>query len=139
MIPSSTKIPYYVAKRISVKTGAKLVEGVFDKQAVGNYLAFNVSSAPKKHRQDIQRQLSRWRNIPTDKISLKKVAPKIRKYFPPLVLNTKFNVSNLTGTCILVDDLFASGSTLISARDELKKQSVHIVDAVCLLGGLEVT
>ena len=138
IIPSSTKIPYYVAKRISVKTGAQLIEGVFVKQTVKNFLTFNIENAPNKHHRDIKRQLSTWRKIPDEKISLKKVSPKIRKYFPPLVLDPQFNLSLLQGTCILVDDLFASGSTLISARDELQKQYINISDAVCLLGELKV-
>ena len=138
IIPSSTKIPNYVAKRISVKTGAQLVEGVFVKQTVRNFLAFNFSNAPKRLHRDIKRQLSTWSKIPNEEISLKKVSPKIRKYFPPLVLDSKFNLSLLDGNCILVDDLFASGSTLISARDELQQQSINVSDAVCLLGELKV-
>ena len=138
IIPSSTKVPYYVARRIAVKTGAQLVEGVFVKQSVNSFLEFDLKNAPKKDQSEIKRQLSTWKKIPNEKISLKSVKPKIRKYFPPLALNSQFDVSLLQGNCILVDDLFASGSTLVSARDELQKQSINISDAICLLGELKL-
>lgn len=137
--PSSSKIAWYVGRSIQIRTQAALYSNVFRKKKVSSYLNLQLSQVAKKHQADVKKQLSTWKKIPNAEISLKKIPKKIRHYFPPLELLPTFNISHLKGNIIVVDDLFASGTTLTCAQSVLGSHSINVTGGVCLLGELKLS
>lgn len=70
-------------------------------------------------------------------LSLKGIPPKYRYLFQPLVINQPLASNSLQHIC-LVDDLLASGTTLLDARAQLSHAlgSTVIFSAVCLFSGI---
>lgn len=137
--PSSSKIAWYVGRSIQIRTNAVLYPNVFRKKKVSSYLNLQLSQVARKHKVHVKKQLSTWRKIPNAEISLKKIPKNIRHYFPPLALLPTFNVSKVTGNTIIVDDLFASGTTLTCAQSVLGSHSINVTGGVCLLGELKLS
>lgn len=139
-MPSSHKLSTWLARRFSEITGIHIIEGVLqkvDSDALEQQLLldrFNQQLIPHKARTNIMNAVkhSRRNNVP---FSISQVATHYRKYLTPVLLvDTDFSDKS---RILLVDDLFASGRTLIAAKNEILRQHPHLkIEALCLFSPL---
>ncbi len=137
-LPSSHQINEYLARRIARKCPeAKVSKGFFEKKTVQEIiydveLIETTSTRLQKEKLNLLNKLNKTpaRNY----FSMKKLqSHRLRKKIQPLKLvNTDVKDQKI----LLVDDLLASGATLVNAYNLLKEHKVQEISAICLFSGL---
>ncbi len=140
VLPSSSNIAKEVAQRVSrVLVEDLIVQDVFEKRSVGEVIDdIDITVIANKDRQKgIKRQLSKLQKIDRDRtFSMKNIPPKVREYFSPIKLQSKFDFSSYKNI-LIVDDLLATGNSIRSARDIILSQNDKVkVEGLCLFSGL---
>lgn len=140
-MPSSTTVPYFLARRISRHFRSTFYNDVFIKctveEVINNY--FNEEVNKKElHIKPIKRTLSELQKLPPNTIfTMKKIPNKIRHYFSPWKINPDFDINRLNHyNIILIDDLLSTGTTLNTATIELNRSGLACSTAICLLSNL---
>lgn len=138
-----------VAKRFSIKIHRKIRQDsliftdVFTKKTIeevyNDLVLLQVGAKDRKDLIALRRDLeTRVAREPKTIFSMKEIAKKYRKFIKPLKYNPEYIVelSQLKGkSIVLVDDLLASGSTLVSAYELLLDREItENIEAICLLG-----
>lgn len=138
-MPSSHNISWLLASRLSRKLGAELVDDFLVKSTFGSVLAsFNKAAVKRRDLRKINAALHTMQQYPDTIMSLKHIDPSIRRYFSPVEYNASSRLHQLDGRVILVDDLLATGTTLVAARDIVNMKGGICEEAVCLLSGIHV-
>jgi predicted amidophosphoribosyltransferase len=135
VIPSSHNISGILAKRIKNRLGIPLLNNLLRKSNSTDVFqqVNNDSSIPHSAKVNIMNAVKKS-NTNKAPFSLSDVGTKYRSYVNP-VASTK-NVL-LGSRVLLVDDLFATGTTLITARDVLLASNPNlIIDSLCLFSPL---
>jgi len=117
-MPSSHKISYYLAKRVSSFFHGSVVECDFFSKASDSDV-YNKINDDNDIPHDARVNIINAINISREKevsFSIGDVNTKFRKYVNPLVFNGGYFEGK---KILLVDDLFATGATLISAKNHL--------------------
>lgn len=135
-MPSSHGISLGLAKRIQRQIpNSVLAPHLFSKrncQQVYNDL-ITIQNPPKSY--EFKQLLASLKKNPNLPLSLKEVDVKLRKHTNPLTLNGPLPIAG--APVLLVDDLLATGTTLVCARDLLCGANVGLnVSGLCLLSGL---
>lgn len=145
VMPSSKPI----AKRFSIKIQRKLgldiliLTDVFTKKTIeevyNDLIVLQVKQEDRKDLIALRRALEpKLAREPKTIFSMKEIVKKHRKFIKPLKYNPEFIVElpHLKGkSIVLVDDLLASGSTLVSAYELLLDREItNNIEAICLLG-----
>lgn len=136
-MPSSHKIAWMLANRVQrIVSGSVVVTNVFQKKKCSQvYEELQRITPSKKHESEFKQLLAALKKTPTLDFSLKEVKVDLRKFTIPLLLS----VSSLPKhtTILLVDDLMATGQTLLSARDLLSECYPHSeIKGLCLLSSV---
>lgn len=138
-LPSSSRTNLYFARRVARKFNAQLVENIFIKKTVGEVITDleNLGTLTGSMEKERIMVLHNLRKSPAGKpFAMKEVRNKnFRKRIQPLKVA---NISAIgEGPVLLVDDLYASGSSLACARILLINQGVESdIEAICLCSGL---
>lgn len=137
-LPSSHRINEYLARRIARKCPKATIEcDFFGKKTVAEVIndLEQVEILSKSLKRDVKQLLNRLNKAPPSKhFSMKDVHNhKVRKMIQPIKLIA--DISNNTGKVLLVDDLLASGTTLLNAYNLLKNKNIN-ASAICLFSGL---
>lgn len=139
-IPSTSPFCGTFARLVSRVSGAPILEPSFlRKRRIGEVLAA-IQANPPRVRAGLKgaytSQLHTWQGLnPDADYQAKEVETKLRLLFEPFTLDGA--APDLTGKrVLLVDDLFATGSSLVAIRDILKGQLSAEVCGVCFLSGL---
>lgn len=145
VMPSSQPI----AKRFSIKIHRRIglngviLTDVFTKKTLeevyNDLVLLQVKTKDRKDLITLRRELeTRVAKEPKTIFSMKEVAKKYRKFIKPLKYKPEFlgELNQLKGkSIVLVDDLLASGSTLVSAYELLLDREItEDIEAICLLG-----
>lgn len=134
-MPSSHRIADILATRLSRKTGVPICNGLFRKSTANDVADMVNTDRDMPHNAKLNIfsaiQLATTEQRP---FSLGDVKTEFRHYIRPLSLSGDIgNDQNI----LLVDDLFASGKTLMTARDELLGCASGLtIDALCLFSPL---
>ena len=132
VLPSSSNVAKGLSKRVSRYFAKDLLfQDVFEKQSIDIVLN-------KSKQKELKRQLSKLQKADRDKtFSMKNVPPKVREYFSPIKLQSKFDFSRYKNI-LIVDDLLATGNSIQSARDIILTQNSKAkVEGLCLFSGLD--
>lgn len=138
-IPSSSPFCERFAAVVSDQLGIDILVPTFiRKRTIGAVLADATANPPKVRRgaaDDFKRQLRTWTAVNGEATyQAKDVATSIRTLFKPL--ETTPEAPDLTGLKVLiVDDLFATGSSLLTMRELLEGLGARQVGALCFLSG----
>ncbi|MEP1444740.1 MAG: phosphoribosyltransferase [Paraglaciecola sp.] len=137
-MPSSHKISLILGKRIATKFNASLNHGLFLKTTnaqVRQQIFGNFTAIPHGARTNIIDAVSKA-ELENREFSLSDVKTEYRNYVSPLTMNSTFN--NTQSSILLVDDLFATGKTLVTAKDLLLSHgcSINNIEALCLFSPL---
>lgn len=139
-IPSSSPFCAQFAALVSDVSGVQLLDPSFlRKRQVGELLA-DARAAPPRMRPGLRgafaSQLHAWEQMdPTAVYQAKDIDLGLRPFFGAFALPG--NPPELRGKRVLiVDDLFASGSSLLSVREILQNQLGAEVAGVCFLSGV---
>lgn len=140
-MPSSTKVPYLLARRVSRHFGTVLFSDVFVKCTVEEVINRFLTKELNKKSSNIKalnKTLSELQSLPPNTIfTMKKIPNKIRHYFSPWKIDPQFNINKLYNcNIILIDDLLSTGTTLKAATIELNKLGLSCSTAICLLSNL---
>ena len=140
VLPSSSNVAKGVAKKVSKSlTPNLIVYDIFEKQSVSEVIEkIDISIVTNKHKlNELKHQLSKLQKMDKSKtFSMKNVAPKIRKYFIPLKLESEFDFTYYKNI-LIVDDLLATGNSIKSARDiVLSENDKANIEGLCLFSGL---
>lgn len=135
-MPSSHKISYYLAKRlVDFFSGSELGGGFFRKALVSDVLRQIDMDGDIPH--EAKMNIVNAINYSKDgaNFSVGDVNTKFRKYISPII----FNGGSFEGKKILlVDDLFATGATIISAKNHIRRLGGAVkVDGFCLFSPLD--
>ncbi|CAI3155028.1 phosphoribosyltransferase [Acinetobacter pittii] len=144
-MPSSQPVSERFAIKISRKIGGNcpILTNVFTKKTIeevyNDLLSLQVVAKDRKDLIALRRVIeSRVIKEPKTIFSMKEIAKKDRKFIKPLKYNPDYlaEIRELKGkSIVIVDDLLASGSTLISAYELLLEREVtNKIEAICLLG-----
>jgi len=138
-VPSSSPFCYKFANVVSHVCGAPVLNPTFvRKKYVGEVLA-DAQMSPPKVRQGLKvaytSQLHAWEKLdPNANYQAKDVEVALRHLFSPFT--TTGNPPDLSGKKVLIiDDLFASGSSLLSMRGILQNGLGATAAGVCFLSG----
>lgn len=132
-MPSSHNISKTLCRVLSKKLGIEAIADVFLKITIADAEAL-LLAAPLKYadRKRIGYRLSHVKKN-TTVFSLKDIPVDYRPHFPPLIINPNFALAEPPVKILLVDDLFATGTTLLKARQLLLLAFPNaIIEAVCL-------
>jgi hypothetical protein len=140
VLPSSSNVAKRVAKKVSNSLTKTLnVHDIFEKQSISEVIErIDISIVTNKNKlKELKHQLSKLQKMDKEKtFSMKNVPPKIREYFVPLKLKTKFDFSHYKNI-LIVDDLLATGNSIKSARDIILIQNSKVnIEGLCLFSGL---
>ncbi len=129
--PSSHPIAKILAKRVSRKANVTLIDSPFRKSTACDVedILSSSSEIPRGDRVNIMNAVSKSReeNRP---FAVGDVRIRSRRYITPLLLDTDLLER---GRILLVDDLVASGQTLIVARKVIEQKHPELsVDSLCL-------
>jgi len=134
-MPSSHHIVDILATRLSRKTGVRVCKDLFIKSTVNDVVEMVNADRNMPHNAKLNIisaiQLAREKQRP---FSLGDVKTEYRDYIKPLFLSSRIDNDQ---KLLLVDDLFSSGKTLRTARDELLGCASGLTfDAICLFSPL---
>lgn len=135
-MPSASPIAEILARRsCAAIPGTQILNNLFEKKTCADvHKELVLISPPVNHKQEFKQLLRNLKHDPNSNISLKKVDLKLRGLINPLKLRI---VPVINTPIILVDDLLATGTTLLGARDLLLGlnfgQPMH---GFCLFGKL---
>lgn len=137
-MPSSSPIAGMISECLKNSiTGLTQIDGLLQKKTCGEVhaeLVLKNLQIPKGHSYEYNQLLANLMKFSHSDISLKKIPMKFRKHIEPL---KSTGVAIPSAPILLVDDLLATGATLISARDTLRSVNAALsVKAFCLLGKL---
>ena len=146
-MPSSHKIVERFAKKIARRTSNEciLLNNIFTKKTFSEVYADlkSIPLTPKNKKEVIALRRSLEKELhrnPNKIFSMKEVDTKDRMFIRPLKINPTHvdKIVQIKGKSILlVDDLLASGTTLMSANNLLKDLKISDnIEAICLLGKL---
>ena len=140
VLPSSSNVAKGVSKRVSRCLAKKLVvQDIFEKQSIAEVIdKIDIDIVTNRSKQkELKRQLSKLQKVDRDKtFSMKNVPPKVREYFSPIKLQSKFDFTQYKNI-LIVDDLLATGNSIKSARDIIVKQNSKVnIEGLCLFSGL---
>lgn len=136
-MPSSSNLCAIFGKRVANHFSAKLVDKIFKKisviEAIQNIdSAYDLGNISRETRKSL---IARVRKNPQCGFSLKHIPTKHRKHITPI---TFLDISELQNECrvLLVDDLLATGTTLLAAKSSLEKlpKKINVIGAMCLFG-----
>lgn len=137
-MPSSHKIVDVLARRAAALcAGAAIERQIFEKKTTGD-IATEISNLdlPRELRKDASKLVRQLNTATNATFAMKEVkSTKLRTHIAPIRLASKMLPS--ADEIILVDDLYSSGSTLMSAYQELRSAGVTApISALCLLSCL---
>jgi len=135
VIPSSHNIAGILAKRIKNRLDIPLLNDLLRKSNSTDVFqqVNNDSSIPQGAKVNIINAVKKS-NTTKAPFSLSDVSTKYRSYVNPVALAKN---TSLGSRVLLVDDLFATGTTLITAKDVLLANDPNlIVDSLCLFSPL---
>lgn len=140
ILPSSSNIARILSKRVVRYLNKNLiVQEIFEKYSIGEVVDnIDITVIKNQSKQkEIKRQLSKLKKVDRDKsFSMKNIPPKVREYFNPIKLKSKFDFNEYKNI-LIVDDLLATGNSIKSARDIIISQNSEIkVEGLCLFSGL---
>ncbi|HEJ0109589.1 TPA: phosphoribosyltransferase, partial [Proteus mirabilis] len=140
-MPSSSTVPYLLARRVSRHFKSTLYNEIFIKctvEEVINRYANSTVNKKENHIKLLNRTLSELQSLPPNTIfKMKHIPNKIRHYFSPWKIDPNFNIRKLNNyNIILIDDLLSTGTTLNMATIELNNLGFTCSTAICLLSNL---
>jgi len=140
VLPSSSNVAKGVSKKVSRCLANDLVvQDIFEKQTIGEVIdKIDIGMVTNKGKQkELKRQLSKLQKADRSKtFSMKNVPPKVREYFNPIKLKSKFDFTQYKNI-LIVDDLLATGNSIKSARDIILSQNSKVkIEGLCLFSGL---
>ena len=135
-MPSNHSISFYLARRIQRQIpGAILIPNLLQKKTCGQvYTELCLITPPATQKSEFNRLLAFLSKRTNEEFSLKDVDVKLRHFTQPLQLNQQVQIPNTL--ILLVDDLMASGTTLLCARNLLAAAATiehGWVSSICLL------
>ncbi|HAV2277468.1 TPA: hypothetical protein JHK27_003068 [Serratia marcescens] len=141
VMPSSSPLVFQFARKVARGLGCELIKNAFSKRTAGEMLSDFELAKPmikQSHKSDVHKVIAELTKAPVNSIfSMKHVPNRVREYFCPLKMNPQFDVTVLQEIeVILVDDLLSTGTTLVSAANELSRFNVSCTQSVCLLSDL---
>lgn len=135
-MPSSHKISLGIARRIQrrIPNSALAPDLLLKRNCLQVYEDLSgIESPPKSY--EFKQLLASLKKTPELPFSLKEVDTKLRKHTKPLALNGSLPIAG--APVLLVDDLLATGTTLVCARDLLCGADAGLkVSGLCLLSRL---
>lgn len=136
VIPSNHDICSRLAKIISKLYSVYVIDEYFVKNS--HQTAIDAIKKNKDITSDIKQHIKNAINRDKNKLTIKYVNAKYRKYVPILRWNHVELPPN-TKNILLIDDIFSSGSTLANAADIIKNSSpkVENISALTLFGALK--
>lgn len=139
-IPSSSPFCANFAKCVSEVSGASLLEPYFlRKTQVGELLTANRQNPPRLRsglKTQFTSQMHAWEQMdPSSYYQAKEVNLQLRHVFQGFVLDGEPPMIN-GKRILIVDDLFASGSSILAAREILQNQLGAEVRGICFLSGV---
>lgn len=139
-MPSSSPFCTEFAAAVSAASGAPILDSSFlRKRTVGELLA-DIEANPPKVRESakgaFKSQLHAWQGMdPTATYQAKDVNVALREHFPPFV--SVGDLPDVAGKRVLVvDDVFATGTSLASVREIVQNQLDAQVSAIFFLSGV---
>lgn len=139
-MPSSHKLSLWLAKRFSEITRTPVIENALqkvDSDAVEQQLLldrYGEQRIPHEARTNIMNAVKHARRYGKP-FSISQVATQYRKYLIPV--NVRDTELPRDARVLLVDDLFASGRTLIAAKNEIIERYPQVqIEALCLFSPL---
>ena len=136
-MPSSHKVALSLARRAQrTFPGASLATDLLVKQTCGQVHAEIVQiTPPAGHKSDFTTLLAFLKKNADAPLSLKDVDIKLRRFVNPIAI--KAGVELPDSPIVLIDDLMATGTTLLRARDLFREQgSTHEIKGLCLFSRL---
>lgn len=141
--PSSHGLVVFLVKKILSKTAGvvsykrvfnKVTNGAVIQQINGILLESNLTGKDKRYYTSL---LNKLKQFPNNYFSMKEVSPKYRNGIEVYSFNEKFNSEALRGKNILiVDDLLATGTSLLSVNRLLSQSGANSVVGLCIFGAL---
>lgn len=134
-MPSSHKIASILAKRAGMALVAPVIDGLFHK-ATSEEIRHAVDNSDIPHAAKVNILNAVTKAVETDAaFSLSEVATRFRQYISPVTLVAPAVPYR---SILLVDDLFASGQTLIAAKNALFSsiEGLQTVESLCLFSPL---
>jgi len=127
-IPSTYPLAKILSKRLALRMKIPILDDLLSKSTcfdatirANSILVQNKKSITRETEVDIRNSIKRIRRTPNVPYSSKFTPVAIRSYFDPLTINQIGHSFNSNSNVLLVDDLLASGETLIAANQLLKK------------------
>ncbi|MDO8038376.1 phosphoribosyltransferase [Janthinobacterium sp. SUN137] len=136
-MPSSHPLALSLARRAQrLLPGASISKNLLLKKTCGQvHGELVLTTPPASHQQEFTQLLAYLMKNANLPLSLKEVDVKLRHLTDPLIINNQVPVPN--SPIVLVDDLMATGTTLLRARDLLRAQGVTAeIKALCLFSKL---
>jgi len=138
-LPSSHRINEYFARRILRKCPEATIEqGFLEKKTVHDVISDLESLViPSNNlKKEVRHLLNQLNKAPAGKhFSMKDVRNhRLRKIIQPIKLANNLDIK--ANRVLLVDDLLASGTTLLTAYNLLKSKDIDDISAICLFSGL---
>ncbi|CAN7610531.1 hypothetical protein [Devosia sp. LjRoot3] len=134
-MPSSSALARILAKRLARMTGISVQEGIFLKsnnaQAMIRAQTLTTSGNKTLSYAQVQelRPLLRWMHRNADlPYAAKNIKTRLRGFFDPLQLAPGFAPQMQSARYLLVDDLLATGETLVAARSLITAHNLGSVD-----------
>lgn len=134
-IPSQHPLAGILAKRISRNLGIPVLEDVFRKSTffqasrrantlLSSKPALKAAGVSLQDEKQLRNVMKRGMTQAASSYSSKDVGTRIREYFDPLRLTVGAALPSAQDQVLLVDDLMATGETLLSGADLLRAQGI---------------
>ncbi len=140
-IPSAHNISYIIAKRLAKKFNALHLTNTLRKITVNNaFQLLDSANVNVKEAKSLEFKIKiQEKEVGNNgNFSLKGIPTKYRDIFPPFILNEHLSLSYKRIRILLVDDLMATGTTLITAREIIAQQYPNaVIHAICLFSSMK--
>lgn len=139
-IPSSSLFCHEVAQMVADKLGSPLLDPDFFRKKTTSEMLRGLRASPPKVRKGARSayttQLHSWQTLPADTIcEAKRVDTTIRLYFDFFIAQgVQPNLQDKK--IVIVDDIFSSGSSVLSVRNIVQNQLGAEVSYISFLSGL---
>ena len=139
IIPSSHSIADELGLIVSKMLGGVKVEKEFFKKSTNFDISrMSLHHVKSKDMHAVKRICKRIGKMPKDEdFSMKEINNRYRKYFSPLKYNSHSNEIFIASRVLIVDDLYASGTSMKNAMDIIEKlNSKILIEGLCLFSHL---